>query len=184
MARDDRQGMPGECPAAGCVGLAVWPQSAGAAASRCKRAGVCRGLGAWRSVWSGRRNEISVLETENLFLRKPYRRDFPAQTPARAQLVGVTQNAGAFGMRRATARFSVSARHDLVLGLVRAVEPCDHPEAEALVWNRLDSAQTSALTRAKRLPKRMALPPAPSAGSACVTYLAFANRTGTRWLKR
>jgi RimJ/RimL family protein N-acetyltransferase len=117
-----------------------------------------------------------VLETENLFLRKPLPQDFPAQTPGARNWYGVTQTLGHWDAQGYGPFALICKDTDLCLGLVGPWNPADHPEAE-LVWNLWDNRTKSAIAR-EAIAEAYGFARRTLGWNACVSYLGFANRTG------
>lgn len=117
-----------------------------------------------------------VLETENLFLRKPLPQDFPAQAPGVRNWYGVTQTLGHWDAQSFGPFALICKDTDLCLGLVGPWNPTDWPEAE-LVWQLWDERTKTEIAR-EAIAAAYAFARRTLGWNACVTYLGFANRTG------
>lgn len=117
-----------------------------------------------------------VLETENLFLRKPLPQDFPAQIPGARNWFGVTQTLDHWDAQGFGPFALICKDTDLCLGLVGPWNPTDHPEAE-LVWNLWDQRTKSEIAR-EAIAEAYGFARRTLGWGVCVTYLAFANRAG------
>lgn len=117
-----------------------------------------------------------VLETENLFLRKPLPQDFPAQTPGARDWHGVASVLDHWDARGFGPFALICKNTDLCLGLAGPWSPLDWPEAE-LVWHLWDRRTTDALvTEAAREAQGFAR--STLGWDIYVSYVAFANRAG------
>lgn len=117
-----------------------------------------------------------VLETDNLFLRKPLPRDFPAQAPGTRDWFGVTQTLAHWDSHGFGPFALICKDTDLCLGLVGPWRPADWPEAE-LVWHLWDPRTKSDIAR-EAVAEAYGFARRTLGWDACVTYLGFANRSG------
>ncbi len=117
-----------------------------------------------------------VLETRNLFLRKPMTQDFPAQIPGASNWYGVTETFAHWDHHGFGPFALICKDTDLCLGLVGPWHPEDWPEAE-LVWHLWDARTKSEIAR-EAITEAYGFARRTLGWDACVSYLGFANRTG------
>ncbi len=117
-----------------------------------------------------------VLETENLFLRKPLPQDFPAQAPGARAWFGVTQTLAHWDTNGYGPFALICKDTDLCLGLAGPWNPANWPEAE-LVWNLWHANEKPEIAR-EGVAAAHGFARKTLHWNACVTYLGFANRAG------
>ncbi len=117
-----------------------------------------------------------VLETEQLFLRKPLPQDFPAQRPGMSDWHGVCQTLIHWDSKAFGPFAMICKNTDLCLGLAGPWNRADWPEAE-LVWQIWDPTTKAELAR-EAVTEAFRFARGTLGWNACVTYLGFGNRAG------
>jgi len=115
-----------------------------------------------------------VLETDNLFLRKPLPQDFPSQRPGTSGWQGLVPVLGHWDTHGFGPFALICKNTDLCLGLAGPYAPAGWPEGE-LVCHFWDSGRDGDFAREATLATREF-----AAGHlgwrGCVSYVGFANR--------